>query len=85
MAISHSNRALLSLILLLLLVLSDSCSATMRLRERKDILKRKIKGSKMHGFVYRDLAFSFFPKGSPIPPSGPSKRHNSKVDSGPQN
>ncbi|KAF7808945.1 protein IDA [Senna tora] len=31
------------------------------------------------------MVFNFFPKGVPIPPSGPSKRHNSVVDSTPHN
>ncbi|XP_057963031.1 protein IDA [Malania oleifera] len=34
---------------------------------------------------YRGTVFNFFPKGSPIPPSGPSKRHNSEEDSAPEN
>ncbi|KAK8604450.1 hypothetical protein V6N13_099392 [Hibiscus sabdariffa] len=33
------------------------------------------------GFRYQAQMFNFFPKGIPIPPSGPSKRHNSVVDS----
>ncbi|KAL4347712.1 hypothetical protein GQ457_17G016500 [Hibiscus cannabinus] len=33
------------------------------------------------GFQYQAQMFNFFPKGIPIPPSGPSKRHNSVVDS----
>ncbi|GMY18640.1 protein ida [Fagus crenata] len=33
------------------------------------------------GFQYHGQVFSFFPKGTPVPPSGPSKRHNSVVDS----
>ncbi|EEF37996.1 conserved hypothetical protein [Ricinus communis] len=28
-------------------------------------------------FMYRNQMFNFLPKGVPIPPSGPSKRHNS--------
>ncbi|KAE8661391.1 Protein IDA [Hibiscus syriacus] len=32
------------------------------------------------GFVYQGHMFNFFPKGIPIPSSGPSKRHNSVVD-----
>ncbi|OMP06834.1 hypothetical protein COLO4_07854 [Corchorus olitorius] len=32
-------------------------------------------------FQYQGQMFNFFPKGTPIPPSGPSKRHNSVVDS----
>ncbi|XVE85980.1 hypothetical protein DITRI_Ditri17bG0135500 [Diplodiscus trichospermus] len=33
------------------------------------------------GFRYQGQMFNFFPKGTPIPPSGPSNRHNSVVDS----
>ncbi|PON49628.1 Protein IDA-LIKE [Trema orientale] len=29
------------------------------------------------GFRFRGQTFNFFPKGTPVPPSGPSKRHNS--------
>ncbi|KAF4356847.1 hypothetical protein CsatB_019871 [Cannabis sativa] len=31
----------------------------------------------MTAFRFRGQTFNFFPKGAPIPPSGPSKRHNS--------
>ncbi|PSR91216.1 Protein IDA like [Actinidia chinensis var. chinensis] len=31
------------------------------------------------------LVFNMFPKGTPIPPSGPSPRHNSVGDSSPHN
>ncbi|KMT08438.1 hypothetical protein BVRB_6g141150 [Beta vulgaris subsp. vulgaris] len=34
-----------------------------------------------HDTVARRLVFNFLPKGRRIPPSGPSKRHNSVVDS----
>ncbi|KAL4378770.1 hypothetical protein GQ457_02G018090 [Hibiscus cannabinus] len=29
------------------------------------------------GFLYKGQMFNFFPKGIPIPPSAPSKTHNS--------
>ncbi|KAJ0095110.1 hypothetical protein Patl1_16529 [Pistacia atlantica] len=35
------------------------------------------------GFEIQDRIFNFLPKGTPIPPSGPSKRHNAVVDSTP--
>lgn len=35
------------------------------------------------GFVFEDRIFNFLPKGSPIPPSAPSKTHNEVVDSTP--
>ncbi|KAJ1406349.1 Protein IDA-LIKE 1 [Sesbania bispinosa] len=37
------------------------------------------------GFPYKGMIFNFFPKGTRIPPSGPSNRHNAVVDSTPQN
>ena len=43
--------------------------------------EHKFKTSFQHG----GQMFNFFPKGVPIPPSGPSKRHNSFVDSTPNN
>ncbi|PKI55940.1 hypothetical protein CRG98_023672 [Punica granatum] len=36
-------------------------------------------------FRCRGRAFGFFPKGSKVPPSGPSPRHNSMVASTPKN
>ncbi|KAE8663732.1 Detected protein of unknown function [Hibiscus syriacus] len=33
------------------------------------------------GFQHGGKMFNFFPKGIPIPPSAPSKRHNSFVES----
>jgi len=37
-----------------------------------------------HDLPYHSMVFNFFPKG-PVPPSGPSKRHNAVVDSTPNN
>ncbi|GFZ00322.1 hypothetical protein Acr_13g0017210 [Actinidia rufa] len=37
------------------------------------------------GYRGQGLVFHMLPKGDPIPPSGPSKRQNSFVDSSPQN
>ncbi|KAE9615421.1 hypothetical protein Lalb_Chr04g0255041 [Lupinus albus] len=94
MATSHSSKSLnqtcknFSLLLLMLyLLLIGSCNAirtleTMRVNhERKEFLKGK---HYQHGFQSQDLVFNFFPKGS-VPSSGPSKRHNSVVDSTPHN
>ncbi|KAF3959200.1 hypothetical protein CMV_015967 [Castanea mollissima] len=33
------------------------------------------------GFRHHDQIFGYFPRGTPVPPSGPSKGHNSVVDS----
>ncbi|CAL0315299.1 unnamed protein product [Lupinus luteus] len=96
MANSYSSKSLqlhlpcrnFSLVILLLyLLFIGSCTAirtreTMRVnQERKELLKGK---HRKPGFEYQDLVFNFFPKGS-VPPSGPSKWHNSVVDSTPQN
>lgn len=95
---SCSKSKYLSLILLLVLVLIGSCAATRQGRQGKMMVDHdqrvymnmehteELNLSKHHtGFRFRGQIFSFFPKGSPIPPSGPSKRHNSVVNSTPKN
>ncbi|RDX79545.1 hypothetical protein CR513_40019, partial [Mucuna pruriens] len=84
MANYHSSKSLhlpcktSSLVLLFVyLLLIGSCVAirtgqTMRLNERREILKGN---HNQPGFPYQSMVFNFFPKGS-VPPSGPSKRHN---------
>ncbi|KAL7171301.1 hypothetical protein ACSBR2_036033 [Camellia fascicularis] len=37
------------------------------------------------GNGYESMVFNTFPKGTPIPPSAPSKRHNFVVSSSPHN
>lgn len=74
-------------ILLVYLLLVGSCTAirtgaTMRLNEGSELLRRK---QQQPRFPYKGLVFNFLPKGVPIPPSGPSKRHNSVVASTPKN
>ncbi|CAB4264942.1 unnamed protein product [Prunus armeniaca] len=79
----------------LILLLTGSCSGarlgkTVILADPKVLLNlehTKTLNPRTHqtGFQYRGQVFSFFPKGTPIPPSGPSKRHNSAVDSTPHN
>ncbi|KAE9595725.1 hypothetical protein Lalb_Chr17g0341821 [Lupinus albus] len=91
MANSYSSKSCknfsLVILLLLYLIFIGSCSAirtrtTIRANdERKEFLKGK---HHQPGFEYQDLVFNFFPKGS-VPSSGPSKWHNSVVDSTPQN
>ncbi|CAL0308011.1 unnamed protein product [Lupinus luteus] len=94
MASSHSSKSLhqtcknFSLVLLMLyFLLIGSCTAIRTLEtkrvnhERKEFLNGK---HYQQSFQSHDLVFNFFPKGS-VPPSGPSKRHNSVVDSTPQN
>ncbi|MCD9643852.1 hypothetical protein HAX54_031704 [Datura stramonium] len=40
---------------------------------------------KENAYKTDNLLFTMLPKGVPIPPSAPSKRHNAIVDSSPQN
>ncbi|EXB53969.1 hypothetical protein L484_022937 [Morus notabilis] len=73
--------------ILIISLLTGSCSAA---RLGKISLMMKItettsqtsteKNNELHlqtGFQFRGQTFNFFPKGKPVPPSGPSKRHNS--------
>nr|KYP53031.1 Protein IDA-LIKE 1 [Cajanus cajan] len=83
---SKSCKAFSLAILLVYLLLAGSCNAirtgaTMRLNGSSELLRPK----HQQRFPYKGLVFNFFPKGMPIPPSGPSRRHNSVVDSTPQN
>ncbi|KAG4919360.1 hypothetical protein JHK82_056796 [Glycine max] len=84
---SSTGTAFSLAILLAFLLLVGSCTATrtgatMRLNEGSELLRPKQQKPR---FPYKGLVFNFFPKGVPIPPSGPSKRHNSLVASTPQN
>ncbi|KAL6294987.1 hypothetical protein ACE6H2_003129 [Prunus campanulata] len=74
----------------LILLLIGSCSGA-RLGKTVSLADRQVLLNLEHtktlnprtyqtGFQYRGQVFSFFPKGTPIPPSGPSKRHNSVVE-----
>lgn len=81
----HLSCNIFSLILLLVYFLFvGSCSSTrigitsmkMEMNENTEHIRRK------HN---PDLVFNFLPKGMRIPPSGPSMRHNSEVDSTPHN
>ncbi|KAL5759231.1 hypothetical protein ACOSP7_017758 [Xanthoceras sorbifolium] len=79
--------------LFLLLLIIGSCSATrpgstMFVEEKQSLDSENHKITQHRrkfqtGFRYQGQMFNFFPKGTPIPPSGPSKRHNSVVDSTP--
>ncbi|OIV90565.1 hypothetical protein TanjilG_31639 [Lupinus angustifolius] len=73
-------------LILVYLLLVSSCTAirtgvTMRQSESTKLLRRKSHPD----FQHHGLVFNFFPKGFPVPPSGPSCRHNAVVDSKPQN
>ncbi|QCD89708.1 hypothetical protein DEO72_LG4g654 [Vigna unguiculata] len=80
----HLQCKTLSLVLLFVyLLLLGSCDAirpgqTMKLNQRRD------RTNQQGDLPYHTMVFNFFPKG-PVPPSGPSKRHNSVLDSTPNN
>ncbi|KAG2370543.1 uncharacterized protein HKW66_Vig0177110 [Vigna angularis] len=68
---------LLLFLYLLLLGSSDAIRAgqTMKLNQRHHT-------NQQGDLPYHTMVFNFFPKG-PVPPSAPSKRHNSVLDSTP--
>ncbi|KAF3432588.1 hypothetical protein FNV43_RR27328 [Rhamnella rubrinervis] len=82
----HSLWKTISIMICLILLLLGSCTATrpgkMVMEERK-VWSTTMENTELQpgkhetGFEYGGQIFSFFPKGTPIPPSGPSKRHNS--------
>ncbi|KAG7032113.1 Protein IDA, partial [Cucurbita argyrosperma subsp. argyrosperma] len=79
---SSSSSSLSAIFVLLLLLVSGFCSATrpgktMGHELKPDLLNFNYKT----GFRYVGQTFSYLPRGVPIPPSGPSDRHNSLVDS----
>ncbi|GAY63947.1 hypothetical protein CUMW_229720 [Citrus unshiu] len=65
------------LLFLIVIVLIGSCEAA-RPGTTMDSVNVKLHKT---SFRYKRQRFNFLPKGTPIPPSGPSKRHNSVVDS----
>ncbi|XVF42976.1 hypothetical protein PTKIN_Ptkin02bG0003300 [Pterospermum kingtungense] len=72
-------------VIFLIMLLAGSCFAT-RPGTTMTIVEDKVSMSSFQrkhvtGFRYQGQMFNFFPKGTPIPPSAPSKRHNSAVDS----
>ncbi|KAL2347490.1 hypothetical protein Fmac_001490 [Flemingia macrophylla] len=85
----HLPCKTLSLVLFFVyLLLVGPCVAirtgqTMSLNERREVQLLKGKHNQP-SFPYQSMVFNFFPKG-PVPPSGPSKRHNAVVDSTPPN
>ncbi|GLU04807.1 hypothetical protein SLE2022_219380 [Rubroshorea leprosula] len=83
---SCSFNLLSVLFIALLLVASTSATrpgTMMNLNE--DVSMGGYKKDLKTSFEYRGKLFNFFPKWVPIPPSGPSKGHNSVVDSVPPN
>ncbi|KAF8042042.1 hypothetical protein BT93_A0595 [Corymbia citriodora subsp. variegata] len=91
---SSRSGTLLSKLLrvsILILLLVNSCSAA-RARHlgmaapasRVALsLDRPRRQEGVTSFRHRGRVFNFFPRGSTVPPSGPSKRHNDETDSQP--
>ncbi|CAN0876538.1 Protein IDA-LIKE 1 [Linum grandiflorum] len=81
MAASTSSSVFMVGVITLFLLIA-SCSATRpgaMLLVEDGIPKAPGSGRKLYlkAFQLDGQQFNFFPKGVPIPPSGPSKRHNS--------
>ncbi|KAG6574002.1 Protein IDA, partial [Cucurbita argyrosperma subsp. sororia] len=85
MASSSSNNPV-AIVVLALLLLSGFCSATRPLKPTgPEMDSGQVGLNYKTGFRYRGETFSFLPRNIPIPPSAPSDRHNSVVDSVPSN
>ncbi|KAJ7954035.1 Protein IDA-LIKE [Quillaja saponaria] len=96
MAAAPSSKSLYTylLILLMIVILSiDSSTATRPGTSMMVITENYEKASlnsdqiklhrRKHGSRYKILFFNLLPKGTLVPPSGPSGRHNSMVNSTP--
>ncbi|KAL9389441.1 hypothetical protein Peur_018046 [Populus x canadensis] len=81
----HLSFVSITYLLFIIFLLVTSCSATRpgaTLMGDKDTLKESENVKPYRrlyetSFGHRNHVFNFLPKGVPIPPSGPSKRHNS--------
>ncbi|KGN52035.1 hypothetical protein Csa_008746 [Cucumis sativus] len=84
---SSSQTSIPIFILLLLLLLLSGLSSATRPGKTMEFTEMNpdMSNSYKTAFRYGGQTFSFLPKGVPIPPSGPSDRHNSVVDSLPPN
>ncbi|XP_021910044.1 protein IDA-like [Carica papaya] len=81
------QRKLLFTLCLVLLLLLGSCEATRLGVTMKEETKVTTNAENHRSwdktsFVYKEQLFNFLPKGL-VPPSGPSKRHNSLIHSTP--
>ncbi|XVE53375.1 hypothetical protein DITRI_Ditri02bG0199200 [Diplodiscus trichospermus] len=72
-------------VIFLIMLLAGSCSATRPgatlVVDNNKVSMTSFRRKYETGFRFHGQMFNFFPKGTPLPPSGPSKRHNSVVDS----
>ncbi|KAG2684319.1 hypothetical protein I3843_10G070000 [Carya illinoinensis] len=75
---SNLRRNTLSLILVFLLINGSFTAARPGVTMDST---RPLKEKHSTGFQYHGQVFSFFPKWTPLPPSGPSPRHNLVVNS----
>ncbi|KAJ6899403.1 hypothetical protein NC652_025769 [Populus alba x Populus x berolinensis] len=82
----HLSFVSITCLLFIIFLLVTSCSATRPgatlMGDVKDTLKESENAKPYRrlyetSFGHRNHVFNFLPKGVPVPPSGPSKRHNS--------
>ncbi|KAI8024452.1 Protein IDA [Camellia lanceoleosa] len=75
--------------LFFILLLIGSCIATRpggTMKPEGDSMSPELfKRQQEAGYRRQGMVFNLLPKGTPIPPSGPSKRHNSFANSSPPN
>ncbi|GMP83127.1 hypothetical protein CsSME_00037166 [Camellia sinensis var. sinensis] len=79
---SCSSKPILILIVILILMGSSGATRPGAMKPEHFKPHRRQMGA---GNGHESMVFNTFPKGTPIPPSAPSKRHNFVVSSSPHN
>ncbi|KAE8669526.1 Protein IDA [Hibiscus syriacus] len=76
-------QKIMYVVILIILVAGSGArpGKTVIVDDRVSMMSSTISRKYETGFRRGGQMFNFFPKGIPIPPSAPSKRHNSFVDS----
>lgn len=70
-------------IILSVIFVTDSSAATRLISNSENFNQHWTK--QVPGDQYQNMIFTMLPKGVPVPPSGPSNRHNSVVSTSPHN
>ncbi|OWM89396.1 hypothetical protein CDL15_Pgr024144 [Punica granatum] len=81
----HGLWKILACILLAILILFPGPSAAAYSNRKMAVDQVPDNYGHKTGFRYQGRVFNFLPKGTQVPPSGPSKRHNTIVNSTPKN
>ncbi|KAM7464390.1 hypothetical protein LguiA_032511 [Lonicera macranthoides] len=81
----HFSWHVFSILFLAFLLLSSSAATRPGRTLMEDSVTAVLRHQLKERSRFQGMVFNVLPKGTPIPPSGPSKRHNSVVNSSPEN